>query len=153
MDGITYIKGILTVIFASISSFLGVLFIPMSLLLACNVIDYITGVMASAYRSDVIDSDKGIKGIAKKICMWLLVVVGAILDQLILYAGDVVGYALPFTFLFACVVAIWIVCNELISILENITDMGVAVPSFLLPVVEKIKKQAEDTASTESEDD
>lgn len=147
MNTLNYIKAVFTAIFAILSSMLGALFVPVGLMVACNVIDYVTGVIASPYRAEEIDSYKGIKGIAKKVCMWLLVVVGAILDQLIIYAGDTLGYVLPFTFLFACVVAIWIICNELISILENITDMGVPVPSFLLPIVEKIKHQVEDTAN------
>ena len=63
--------------------------------------------------------------------MWLLVVVGAVIDQLLLYASQTAGITLPFTFLVACIVAIWIICNEIISILENIKDMGGAIPAFL----------------------
>ena len=55
-------------------------------------------------------------------------------------------YNIPFTFLVACIVAIWIICNEIISILENIKDMGVAIPGFLLPIVEHVKSQVEDKA-------
>lgn len=54
------------------------------------------------------------------------------------------GHTFPFTFLVACVVAIWIICNEIISILENIKDMGVAVPGFLEPLARNIKSQVED---------
>ena len=78
--------------------------------------------------------------------MWLLVVVGAVIDQLLLYASQTAGITLPVTFLVACIVAIWIICNEIISILENIKDMGVAIPAFLLPVVEHVKSQVEDKA-------
>lgn len=76
----------------------------------------------------------------------LLVVVGAVIDQLLLYASQTAGITLPFTFLVACIVAIWIICNEIISILENIKDMGVAIPAFLLPIVEHVKSQVEDKA-------
>ena len=79
--------------------------------------------------------------------MWLLVVVGAIVDQLLIYATNTVGYELPFTFLVACIVAIWIICNEIISILENIQDMDVDIPTFLLPLVKNIKSQVEDKTS------
>ena len=51
---------------------------------------------------------------------------------------------MPFSFLIACIVAIWIICNELISILENIQDAGVNLPPFLIPIVKNIKKQTED---------
>ena len=53
--------------------------------------------------------------------MWLLVVVGVIIDELIKYSITAIGLSVPFTFLIACIVAIWLICNELISILENIS--------------------------------
>ena len=84
--------------------------------------------------------------------MWLLVVVGVVVDTLLQYAGDTVGIAVPFTFLVACIVAIWLVCNELISILENISDIGVTLPPFLQPIVKNLKQQVEDKANIESED-
>lgn len=107
------------------------------------MIDYATGLMASQNRREDINSYKSIRGIMKKVCMWLLVVVGAIIDQLLLYASNTIGIVLPFTFLVACVVAIWIICNEIISILENVKDMGVALPTFLEPLVKNIKSQVE----------
>lgn len=51
----------------------------------------------------------------------------------------------------ACIVAIWIICNEIISILENIKDMGVAIPAFLLPIVEHVKSQVEDKANIDKD--
>ena len=66
-----------------------------------------------------------------------------------------VGIEVHFNFLIACVVAVWIICNELISILENIKDIGVNIPKFLLPLVKNIKSQTEsvvDVENKESED-
>lgn len=146
MEQATYIKAIFTAVFAFLSSLLGVLALPVILMVICNIVDYATGLMASPYRKQDINSYKSIKGIAKKVCMWLLVLVGAVIDQLIIYAGDTIGYTIPFTFLIACVVAIWIICNEIISILENMKDMGVNIPSFLAPLVKNIKSQVEDKA-------
>ena len=139
-------KAIFTAILSTITSWLGILAIPVGLMIASNLVDYITGLIASKYRDEPINSYKSFRGIAKKISMWLLVIVGALMDQLILYAGNTVGIKLPFTFLIACVVAIWIVCNEMISILENVKDIGVKLPPFLLPLVENVKKQVEDKA-------
>ena len=150
-----HIKAIFTAIFALISSILGVLTVPVLLMVACNVLDYVTGLMASTYRSEDINSYKSIRGIMKKVSMWLLVIVGAIIDQLLLYASQTAGISLPFTFLVACIVAIWIICNEIISILENIKDMGVTIPAFLIPLVTHVKSQVEDKVSiddTEKED-
>lgn len=121
-------KTIIVAIWSIIMSALGILAIPVMLLITCNIIDYATGLVASKFRNQELDSYKGIKGIAKKICMWLLVGVGVIVDQLLSYSADVVGITLPFTFLVACIVAIWLICNEIISILENINDIGVTLP-------------------------
>lgn len=143
-------KTIIVAIWSIIMSALGILAIPVMLLITCNIIDYATGLIASKFRNQEIDSYKGIKGIAKKICMWLLVGVGVIVDQLLSYSADVVGITLPFTFLVACIVAIWLVCNEIISILENINDIGVTLPPFLKPIVSNLKSQVEKKAELEN---
>lgn len=108
------------------------------------MIDYMTGLMASKYRAEDINSYKSIRGIFKKVSMWLLVVVGAIIDEMLLYASTTIGWQSPVTFLIACVVALWLICNEIISILENIQDMGVNIPSFLKPLVKHIRSQVEE---------
>ena len=42
-------------------------------------------------------------------------------------------------------------CNEIISILENIIDIGVSVPAFLMPLVKNIKSQTEKIADMNDE--
>lgn len=156
MEQATAIKAVFTAIFAFLSSLLGVLAIPVILMVVCNVIDYITGLMASPNREEKVSSYKSIRGIMKKVAMWLLVIVGAIIDQLIKYSMDAIGLTMPFTFLIACIVAVWLICNELISILENISDIGVALPGFLEKIVYYIKDQAEtkvDIGSDEGAED
>ena len=146
------VKGFFTTIGAILNSLLGMLYIPVILVVACNIIDYITGIMASPNRTaGKISSYRSMKGITKKVTMWLLIVVGAIIDQLILYASDTLGFEFPFKFLIACVVAVWIICNELISILENVIDIGVEIPPFLMPLVKNIKSQAEKSVQVEDE--
>ena len=145
------IKIFFTALWSVILSLFGVLAIPVLLLVGCNIIDYTTGIVAAKYRNQNVDSYKGIRGIAKKVCMWLLVLVGAIIDQLLKYASGTIGITLPFTFLVACAVAVWLVCNELISILENISDIGVELPPFLQKLVKNIKSQLEKNTNIESE--
>lgn len=140
---LTDIKIGLTAVGAFLSSILGILYVPVLLMVLCNVIDYITGLIASVYRGEKVSSYIGLKGIIKKVCLWLLVVVGAIMDALIKYAAETVGIKPPIHFLIACVVCIWIICNELISILENMVDIGVKIPPFLLPLVKLLKEQTE----------
>lgn len=138
------VKGTVTAVSSFFASILGILAVPVCLMVFSNVIDYITGLMACEFRGENISSYKSIRGIMKKICMWLLVVVGAIIDVLLKYASETIGITLPFTFLVACIVAIWIICNEVISILENIKDMEVELPAFLEKMTKNIKTQVEE---------
>lgn len=143
MNKVNTAKGIIASIMGVLNSVFGILAIPIVLLVACNLIDYVTGILASKYRGQEISSYKGMKGITKKIGMWLLILVGAIMDKLIVYSVAQLGLACPFSFMIAAVVAIWIICNELISILENLKDMEVPLPGFLLEVTGNIKSQIE----------
>ena len=140
------IKAIIIATGSALSSMLGVLYIPVLLMVACNIIDYATGLMATPNRNCGISSYRSMKGIFKKVAMWLLVAVGVIIDQLLKYTTETIGITLPFTFLCACIVAVWITCNELISILENMVDIGISLPAFLMPLVRHIRSQVEDAA-------
>lgn len=151
MEQANQVKAVLTMVFAFISAIFGVLAIPVMLLVACNVIDYITGLMASKYRAQDINSYKSIRGIFKKVSMWLLVMVGAIIDEMLLYTSTSIGWKSPVTFLIACVVALWLICNEIISILENIQDMGVRIPAFLQPLVKHIRSQVEEQVKVDND--
>lgn len=135
-----------TIIISAIMDFLGILAIPVFLMVGCNLIDYITGLIASKYRNEKMNSYKGMRGIAKKVCMWLLVVVGAIVDELIKYATQTMGFNIQIPFIVATLVAVWIVVNEIISILENIVDIGIELPPFLMPIVRRIKKEVEEVS-------
>ena len=137
----------ITAVVSTLMSWLGILAIPVFLLVGCNVIDYITGLLAAPYRTEPVSSYKGIRGIVKKVCMWLLVIVGAWLDSLINYAAECAGLPISLPFIVAIVVAVWLTLNEIISILENIIDIGVPLPPFLLPIVKHIKQAVEDKAS------
>lgn len=147
------LKKIVGAISSVLSSMLGILYIPVLLLVTCNVVDYTTGLIAAKYRDDgTISSYKSFRGIFKKISMWMLVVVGVVVDELLKYTTDTIGLKFPFQFLIACIVAVWLICNELISILENIKDAGVNIPAFLLPLVKNIKSQTETSVNMENED-
>lgn len=152
MNKVNAAKGVIASIMGVLNSIFGILAIPMVLLVVCNIIDYITGLMASKFRGQKIESYKGIKGIAKKIAMWLLVAVGAIMDVLLKYSVVQLGVAIQINFAIAAVVAIWIICNELISILENLKDMETPLPGFLMKFAENIKSQIETKTETIKED-
>lgn len=142
-------KGIFVTIGTAISAWVGILAIPVMLLVLLNVFDYGTGLVASKYRSQNISSYKSLRGIAKKVCMWLLVAIGGIVDYLIWFATNKAGLNMKFCFIVSCMVAIWLIANEIISILENMKDIGVNFPPFLIPLVSRIKTQTEKKVESE----
>jgi len=72
MNNINTIKGLVTAIAAFLSALLGTLYIPVLLMVLCNIIDYITGCMAASNRPDGgICSYRSIRGIKKKVKPYL----------------------------------------------------------------------------------
>lgn len=146
------IQATVVLIFTTLTAWLGHLAIPMYVLVACNVVDYLTGLMAAPHRGEHPNSYKGFNGIAKKVCMWILVGVGAMIDVLITYAAEQVSPGFMEPFIVAIVVALWLAFNEMISILENIRDIGVVLPPFMLKLITKLKKTTENIVEKEVRD-
>lgn len=144
----------ITVLGTALFSWLGLVAVPFLLLVMLQIIDYATGLCAAKYRSEKISSYKSFRGIVKKICMWLLVVVGGVLDWIVTYAAENMGINLGVSFVVACVVCVWLMVNEIISILENMTDIGVQFPPFLLKIAQHIRSKSEETGNgSDSPDD
>ena len=142
------IKSLFIAVFTALSAWLGILAVPVYLLVVVNVIDYGTGLAAAKKRGQTVDSAVGYNGIVKKICMWLLVGVGAIVDVLLAYGAEQMGITINFGFAVGCLVAVWLIVNELISILENVADIGVDLPPFLMRIVEQLKSQVASKSET-----
>ena len=138
------VKATFVAAFSVIFGWLGILAVPVLILAGLNFTDYITGILASKRRNELVTSDKGLWGIVKKIGMWILVGLGWAMDVLINYASQYVGLSIKLPFVVATIVAVWLICNEIISILENLLDIGVAMPPFLMPLAKMIKGQVED---------
>lgn len=96
-------------------------------LIALVVIDYITGVMA-AYVEKSLNSEIGMKGIIKKVCIFLMVAVANIVD---------VSTGLEEPYLRTAVIMFFI-ANESLSALENMGRLGVPLPEFLKAALEKL---------------
>lgn len=144
------VKAAFVAAFSMIFGWLGILAVPVLILAGLNFTDYITGILASKRRNELVTSDKGLWGIVKKIGMWILVGLGWAMDVLINYAGQYVGLPIKLPFVVATIVAVWLICNEIISILENLLDIGVAMPPFLMPLARMIKGQVEDKTKMEA---
>ena len=139
-------KGALIALAAALTAALGALAVPLCLLAGANVVDYLTGLMAAPARGQRRSRVRGLRGITKKISMWMLVLVGFFMDRLLAYAAVSMGWTPPLQAGLACLVAVWLLVNELISILENVADLGVQVP-FLLPLLRWIGSRAQSAAA------
>ena len=78
MKDIDKIKVVFITVFTAIHGALGTLAIPFYILVGVNIIDYFTGIYAAKCRGEKVSSNVGFHGIAKKVCMWLLVLVGVL---------------------------------------------------------------------------
>lgn len=122
---ITFIGGWLGWILGGIDSFLYAL-------LVFVVIDYITGLMC-AVLDKKLSSEIGFRGIFKKVLIFSLVTIGHIIDQNVIGEGSVIRTAIIFFYL----------SNEGISILENVSHIGLPVPKKLKDVLEQLHKRSD----------
>lgn len=137
---------------AALISYLGVIAIPVTVLMAAMIIDYVTG-MAAAWHTKKLSSKKGLSGIIKKISYLALVCVGMGVDWLIYSGIKSVGVDMGYTFFFGVLVAVWLIINELISILENLESIGVPMPVFLIKIVKRLKITAETVGESEDKNE
>lgn len=121
------------------------LLVPVLVLVVVMLLDYATG-MTKAWNAGELSSRVGLRGILKKVGYLVIVAVAAVVDWLLRYGADTLGWDWPVEFLFASIVIIWLVINELLSILENVSAIGAPVPGFLQALLKKLKVHTEDTA-------
>ena len=137
---------------AMLSAYFGIVAIPIAVLIVAMVIDYSTG-MAAAWKQAYLSSKKGIYGILKKVSYLALICVGMLVDWLIYCGLQTVNVQIGYTFFFGVLVTIWLIINELISILENLERLDVPMPKFLVKVIKRLKITAENVGESEDNKD
>ena len=142
MENLTYVKGIIAAVAAFFSAKLGILGPILLALMGVMIVDYLTGMTASKKEGDL-NSKKGMWEILKKVTYMVVVGVGMLMDWLILTTAENLGAEIPLQTFFGLLVAIWLIINELISILENLTRIGTPMPNFLIRVVQDFKVTVE----------
>lgn len=146
-----------TGVVAYLSQKLGVTFYLLGLLLVLMVIDYVSGMAASAVEAiDHPDdkhygwsSKKGAKGIAKKVAYLCVIAVSMVIDYIVIRTSGVLGVALPNTML-SLLVSVWYLLNEALSIIENAGRIGAPVPNWLMKYIAALKDKID---SHEGEND
>lgn len=142
------IKLVTATVFGGLATYWHGLWIPLLVLLVAVIVDYATGMVKAYYNADL-SSKKGFKGIVKKISYFVVVAVGMGVDWLIEYALARTGIEYNGIFAVAIIVIIWLIINELISILENLAVIGTPIPKFLLKLISKLKNSVEEKAESE----
>ena len=99
-------------------------------LLIAVTLDYFTGMIASGIEGKL-SSKSGIKGIGRKVLIFSLVTVAHLIDTILTNQHFIRNATI-----------IFYLCNELVSIIENVGRAGVPVPEFLRKAVEVLKKKS-----------
>lgn len=127
----TAIKSILSAVATTLLFILGGWDIALQSLIIIMIIDYLTGISKS-YVAKKLNSNKGFKGIVKKLAMLGIVAIAVIIDRLI---GD--------TGLIRNFIIYYLVANEGLSIIENLGEMDIIVPEFLKTKLEQLKDKGD----------
>ncbi len=110
-------------------------------LIACTVIDYVTGICRAGLEGKI-SSRVAFNGIARKITMFLFVGLANIIET----------HLLPDKPGFKVVIILFYIGNEGISIIENADKLGVPIPKFLrgrfLEFSKKNQQEAEEQTAS-----
>ena len=136
------IKMIATTAMTGLSVYLGNMFIPLVILIAVVMADYISGLI-KAFIAEELSSRIGMRGILKKLSYFLLVSVGMVADWLLREGLRQTGVEVQFTGVVALMVIMFLIINELLSILENLSAIGVPAVPGLKNLVSRLKISAE----------
>ena len=122
----------------ALAAYAGVLLAPLCVLAVVMVLDYATGI-AAAWSCKLLSSRVGVKGIVKKVAYLALVAVGMVVDYLISSALLRVGVDIQINYCGGMMISVWLIINELLSILENLGKLGIPLPDFLLKAIERLR--------------
>ena len=127
------VKGIYAGLITAISYLLNGWDTALQTLCLFMVIDFITGILKSIVNKEL-NSQICLKGIVKKCCYFILVIVAVALDRLYPEAQGLVR----------TLVCYFLVATDGISILENIGAAGVPYPKFLKNILEQLKDKSDE---------
>lgn len=99
-------------------------------LIVLMVLDYITGVL-NGYLTKTLNSEIGFKGLLKKFLILIVMIIAVMLDRL-MNTGD---------WVFRTLVCYFYIANEGISLLENISIMGVPIPTKIKDALEQLNNE------------
>lgn len=129
-----YLKSVPS-LFVGILTFLyGGWSVLLAILVALVVIDYITGMLASALKGEL-RSNVGLLGVARKVFIFAMVTVAHLIDLLLIENG-VESSEVVMT-----MVIVFYAINEILSITENAGRIGLPVPEYIKNAIEILKNK------------
>ena len=143
---------LIAVALGGLSAYMRVMFVPLVVLIGVMIVDYMSG-MLKAWGNEELSSRVGLRGIVKKLCYLMLVCVAGVVDWLIYSGLRQVGITLNFGFCFGLIVTIWLIINELISILENLEALKVPMPGFLSKIIKHLQTAVEVRAESDEKEE
>jgi len=133
MNNISFTGGVAAAIGAAAAYLFGPWDAMIMVLVAVVALDYISGVACAAINKELCSST-GFKGLIKKVFIFLLVALAAMLDKLVPATNGAVRSA----------VCMFYIANEGISILENAGRLGLPLPGALKGMLTKLKSEGEE---------
>ncbi|XZL50404.1 phage holin family protein [Clostridium perfringens] len=124
-----YIKLLVIALGTGFAWLFGVWDMPLITLVIFMILDQLTGVIRGYVNKDL-SSDIGLKGIARKCVILIVLIVAVALDRL-LNTGS---------WMFRTMVAYFYIANEGISLLENCASLGAPIPEKLKHALIQLKE-------------
>lgn len=112
----------------AVTTLLGGWDMALEILLIVMALDYVTGV-ASAFKRKTVSSSEGYMGLLKKASIFVIIILAAQVDRMI---GNN-------TQVFRNCTAFFFVANDALSVLENVGELGVSLPTFLKSALIKLR--------------
>lgn len=128
MEKANYIKGFTAILGTAFTWLFGAWDTPLGILILFIVLDYITGLIRG-YINKELSSDVGLKGIARKAVIFVVLIVAVALDRL-LDTG---------TWVFRSLICYFYIANEGLSLLENCGSLGLPIPNKILDALAQLK--------------
>lgn len=108
--------------------------VAISCLLIAILLDYISGIF-KAFVTKELSSNIGLKGIIKKVAILLIVMLAVLVDRVTGESGAI-----------RTLVIYYFVANEGLSIIENLGEAGVPIPSIIKESLKALKKESKGNA-------
>ena len=120
----------ISIISSTLTSIFGIEWVLFIGYLILNLVDYLTGKIKARIKK-VENYNKGLLGILKKVCYWVLIGISFLISYLLMQLGSKLNINLEFIMLFGWFTLACLIINESRSIIENLIEIGIDVPVFL----------------------